>query len=297
LQEYQVNHAEFRVDFLSVSLEKHRIEFGVSGIYYYLDRGEIEPYGEASNRMPLDLGQEYGAESTLYLSNEFSLGSRLNLLVGLRYSFYGQLGPAEVNTYEEGLPLNKFTLTGTSTYRSGELVQSYSGLEPRLALNCRLSRNSSFKASYNRLRQYIFLLSNTFAIAPTDQWKLTGSHIAPPLADQVSLGFYYDFEKAGINTSVEVYKKWVQDVVEYKDGADFISPLPIETQILQGSQDVRGVEFMLKKNTRRITGWLSYTYSRSTTLVDGKYVEAQINRGVAYPSNFDRPHSFDLVSN
>jgi len=117
------------------------------------------------------------------------------------------------------------------------------------------------------------------------------------MADQVSVGFYYDFEKAGINTSVEVYKKWINDVVEYKDGADFISPDPIETLILQGTQDVRGVEFMLKRSTRRITGWLSYAYSNSTILVDGKYAEEKINRGVAYPSNFDRPHSLNLVSN
>ena len=297
IHEFQINHNEFRMDFLSVSLERHRIEFGASGIYYNLDRGDIMPYGKASNRKPVDLGSDYGMESAVYLSDEFSLATRLFLRMGLRYSYYGQLGPAEVNSYEEGLPMNKFTRLGTSSYRAGELVQSYSGFEPRLALNYRLTRNSSLKASYNRLRQYIFLLSNTYAIAPTDQWKLTGSHISPPVADQVSAGFYYDFEDAGISTSVEVYKKWVNDIVEYKDGADFISPDPIETQILQGSQDVRGVEFMMRKNTRRITGWLSYSYSRSTVQVNGKYAEEKINRGVAYPSNSDRPHSLDLVSN
>jgi hypothetical protein len=296
-QEYYVNHTEARVDFLSTRLENHRIEFGLNSILYDLNRGEIIPYGAASKRIPVALGREQGVESALYLSDEFRIVPRLNALLGLRYSFYGQLGPSEVQEYEEGLPKNRFTMLGTLSYERGDLVRSYSGIEPRVALNYELGRNSSLKASYNRLRQYIFLLSNTFAIAPNDQWKLTDYHIRPPVSDQVSLGVYHDFERPGVSASVEVYQKWVNDVVEYKDGADFLSAEPIETQVLQGHQDARGVEVMLKKNTRRITGWMSYTYSRSTILIDGKYEEDRVNGGVAYPSNFDRPHSFNLVGN
>jgi hypothetical protein len=295
--EYYVNHTEFRADFLLTRLEKHRIEFGVNGILYDLNRGDIIPYGAASKRIPIELGREQGVESALYVSDEFRIVPRLNALLGLRYSFYGQLGPSEVQEYEEGLPRNKYTMLGTLSYARGDIVRTYSGIEPRVALNYELGRNSSLKASYNRLRQYIFLLSNTFAIAPNDQWKLTDYHIRPPVSDQVSLGVYHDFERPGVSASVEVYQKWVNHVVEYKDGADFISAEPIETQILQGQQDSRGVEVMLKKNTRRITGWVSYTYSRSTILIDGVYEENRINGGVVYPSNFDRPHSFNLVGN
>ena len=144
---------------------------------------------------------------------------------------------------------------------------------------------------------YLFLLSNTVAIAPNDQWKLTDYHIAPPVSDQVSVGFYQDFKDQGINISIEGYKKWINDIVEYKDGADFISSEPLETQILQGTQDSYGIEFMLKKNTNRLTGWVSYTYSRSSILINGAFDEERINKGLPYPSNFDRPHSFNLVSN
>lgn len=232
----------------------------------------------------------------IYLMN-FELFPRLNLLLGLRYSHFAQLGPADINLYEEGLPKNKYSYTETINYEKGKVVKSYSAFEPRAALNFRLARNSSIKASYNRLQQYIFLLSNTVAVAPNDQWKLTDYHIPPPLADQVSLGYYQDFKDAGINFSVEVYKKWVNNVVEYKDGADFISSEPLETQILQGKQDSRGVEFMVKKNNRRLTGWVSYTYSRSTIIIDGEYDEQKVNSGMPYSSNFDIPHSFNLVSN
>jgi hypothetical protein len=286
-----------RADFLKLASDKHRIEFGVSGILYDLDRGDILPYGVESSRIPIALGKERGIEGAIYASDEIRLLPRLSMLLGLRYSLYGQLGPEVIQEYEEGLPRNTYTMLGTSSYESGELVQSYSGFEPRAALNYELGRSTSVKASYNRLRQYIFLLSSTFAIAPNDQWKLTDYHISPPVSDQVSLGFYQDFKSAGFNFSLEVYKKWINNVVEYKDGADFISSEPIETQVLQGFQDARGIEVMLKKSSNRLTGWMSYTYSRSTMLINGKYAEDRVNGGMKYPSNFDRPNSFNLVSN
>ena len=294
---YYVSHTEGRADFTWLPSSNHRIEFGLNGIFYDLDRGDILPYGPYSKRIPIILGKENGIESAVFLSDEFSLFPRLDVLLGLRYSYYAQVGPATVQLYEEGQPRNQFTMLDPVSFEAGEQVKAYSGLEPRVALNYRMGGNSSVKASYNRLRQYIFLLSNTFAIAPNDQWKLTDYHILPPVSDQVSLGYYQDFRRAGINLSAEVYKKWVNNVVEYKDGADFISPEPIETQVLQGSQDAYGLEIMLKKNTNRLTGWMSYTYSRSSVLINGYYAEEKVNGGRSYPSNFDRPHSFNLVSN
>ncbi len=295
--DYYLRHTEARADFLLLKLDGHRIEFGVNTILYDLNRGEILPYGEESNREPLDLGREQGNENALYVSDEFELLPKLNLLLGLRYSFYGLLGPADINEYEEGQPKNKYNYIQTTHYSTNGYVKSYSGLEPRAAVNYQVGAYSSLKASYNRLRQYVFLLSNTIAIAPNDQWKLTDYHITPPVSDQLSLGFYHDFRKPRISLSVEFYKKWVNNIVEYKDGADFISPEPLETQILQGFQDSRGVELMVKKNSKKLTGWLSYTYSRSTITIDGAYDEEKVNNGLPYPSNFDKPHSFNLVSN
>lgn len=295
--DYYINHTEARADFLYLPAKNHRIEFGVNSILYDLNRGDILPYGEDSNRIPISLGHEQGIESAVYISDEFKVLPRLDLLMGIRYSHYGLLGETNVRQYEEGLPRTENNFTSIVRYGPGELVKTYGGFEPRAALNYALASNSSVKASYNRLRQYIFLLSNTIAIAPSDQWKLTDYHITPPVSDQVSLGFYHDFQDAGINLSVEVYKKWVSDVVEYRDGADFISAEPLETQILQGGQNSHGIELMLKKNTNKLTGWMSYAFSRSTVLIDGVYEEQRVNNGIPFPSNFDRPHSFNLVSN
>lgn len=293
---YALRHTEARADFVQLKLKDHRIEFGMNAIWYDLNRGDILPFGAESSRIPVDLGREQGIESGIYISDEFELFPSLSVLLGLRYSIYGYLAPSDINYYEEGEPRNQYSYLETVHQESG-VVKSYSGLEPRAALNYQLGANSSLKASYSRLQQFIFLLSNTIAIAPNDQWKLTDYHIAPPVSDQVSLGFYQDIRDPSLNLSVEIYKKWINGIVEYKDGADFISSEAIETQVLQGSQNSRGIEFMVRKNSDRLTGWLSYAFSRSTVTVDGKHIEDQINSGNPYSSNFDKPHSLNLVAN
>ena len=147
------------------------------------------------------------------------------------------------------------------------------------------------------MQQYIFLLSNTVAISPTDQWKLADYYLKPQIADQISLGYYHNFNKQGLMISAEVYKKWVNNVVEYKDGVDFISAEPSEMILLQGKQDAYGAEFMFKKNSGKLTGWLSYSYSRSFIQVDNELESERINYGEVYPSNYDKPHSLNLVTN
>lgn len=297
VQDYFIRHSEGRANFLLTTKNDQRIEFGMNSILYNLDRGDIMPFGEESKRIPVHLGREKGIENAIYISDEFILLPRLTFMTGLRYGIYSQLGPANVHEYSEGTPKIRENIEETTTYDPGTAVKTYSGFEPRASLNYGLGTSSSLKASYNRLRQYIFLLSNTIALAPTDQWKLTDYHITPPVSDQLSLGYYHDFRKIGLTTSFEIYKKWINHVVEYKDGADFISGEPIETLVLQGSQDSRGLEFMLKKTSGRLTGWLSYTYSRSKITIDGATDDEKINRGIPYPSNYDRPHSINVVSN
>jgi hypothetical protein len=294
---YLLNHTELNADFMSLTGSNHRILFGYSGILYNLKRGDILPFGEESTRIPISLGDERGVESAVYISDEFAIFPRLTALIGLRYSLYTYLGPADVNEYFSGSPIDNNSLSGVSSYTNNEIVKTYHGPEPRLAFNYKLGIDNSLKISYNRTRQYIFMLSNTIAISPTDQWKLADYHTKPPIADQVSLGYYHDFPEKGIITSFEVYKKWTQNIVEYKDGVEFISAEPTEQQLLQGRQNSYGIELMLKKNTGKLSGWISYSYARSFVQVASAIATEQINSGEWYPSNFDRPHSLNLVSN
>lgn len=296
-QQYNLNHYEFRADFSALSKADHKINFGAGTIYYGLNRGSITPFGDISSRTPVSLGKEHGLESALYFSDEFNLLSNLSVSAGLRYSIFAQVGPASIYHYGSEESRTSYNIIDTLTYRKGTFIKTYSGPEYRFALNYSLGINSSLKASYNRLYQYIFMLTNTIAVSPNDKWKLCDYHIKPPLADQISIGYYHNFDNAGIKASVEMYHKWIDNQVEYKDGTDFTSPDPIETQVLQGKQRVNGIELMLSRNTGKATGWVSYCYSRSHVRVDGGLPDNQINNGIEYPSDYDRPHSLNLVLN
>lgn len=295
--DYSINHTELKADFSWISLGSHRLTFGGSGIYYINERGVIDPYGDLSLRLPIDLGRESALETALYMADEITLSPRLTVYGGLRFNYFMAFGPADVNVYQEGLPKEESTIEESLSFEEGQVVKRYSGLEPRLAINYLLGSSNSVKFSYNRVRQYLFMLSNTIAISPVDQWKLCDYNILPPYVDQISLGYYHDFRGKGIHTSVETYHKWVSNVIEYRDGATFINNPHTELETLQGKQRAYGVEFMLKKNVGKFNGWISYAYSRSLMLFESDFPEESINNGEEYPSNYDRPHSLNLVSN
>lgn len=296
-QNYRLEHYETRIDFSILTHVDHKLEFGASGIYYNLNRGSIEPFGDKSNRMPLKLGPDTGLEYALYLSDEFTVFENMTAMAGIRYSFFNYYGPASVNVYQPSNQKTIYNIQEVKEFQKGELIKSYSGPEYRFALNYILGPNSSLKTSYNRLYQYVFMLSNTIAVSPDDKWKICDYHIAPPVADQLSVGYYRDIRDGGIKVSLELYSKWINNQVEYKDGADFASSDPLETMVLQGKQRANGLELMFNKNTGKVTGWVSYCYSRSMVKVDDSDPANQINKGIAYPSNYDRPHSVNLVMN
>ena len=280
-----------------LSLGKHKLTFGGSAILYNLDRGDVLPYGDISMRVPVELGLDNGLETAVYLADEISLSPRFTVYGGLRFAFYSVLGPGDVQVYGEGLPIQPGSVVEVINAEPYELIKTYTGLEPRLALNIMLGANNSLKLSYNRVNQFIFMLSNTVAISPTDQWKLVDSNIVPPYVDQVSMGFYQDFPRGGINTSLEVYYKKINNVVDFRDGASFITSPYVEQVTLQGEQEAYGFEALFRKSAGKLSGWIAYSYARSMMLVDSEFSSERINQGEPYPSNFDRPHNLSIVSN
>ena len=295
--EYMLNHNELLAEFEWVPSLRHKIEFGSSLIWYRLDRGVVEPYGEASIRSPIDLGEEQALEGGVFLSDNFEVNDWLTLYAGVRYSLYSMLGPQTVMLYEEGEPKSLSTIVDSLHFDNWEAVNFHSGPEFRAAVNLKTGPRTSFKLSFNQMRQYLFMLSNTVTISPTDQWKLSDYHIDPQTSYQLTGGFYHIFPRLGLSSSVELYYKYSNDIVEYKDGADFISSPFTETVVLQGQQNAYGAEFMLQKTTGRLDGRISYTLSRSEMLVVGDNDDESINNGDPYPSNFDRPHVLNLVAN
>jgi hypothetical protein len=295
--DYQINHYELKSDFTWIPGYRHSVMFGGNAILYDIDRGEILPWGEESSRKPLPLGRESGIEGAIHISDQIQVSDRISIYAGLRYSLYAYLGPQTEYDYVPDNPVGPEYIEDTLYFSQGEIISFNSGPEIRASATFLTGTNNSVKLSYNKTRQYLYMLSNTIALSPTDQWKLADYHIIPPSADQVSIGFYQDFNRKFLNFSAEVYYKKANNIVEYKDGANFISSPQIETEVLQGEQKAYGIELLMKKNAGKLSGWLSFTYARSLIRVDGENFWEQINQGNWYPANYDIPFSVNGVMN
>lgn len=293
---YQIDHYEMRLDFNHVTLSKHSLEYGVSFLLNKLDRGVVHPYGE-SLREEVGLGKEKGLESSAYISDNIEILPWMKVSAGFRYSLFNPLGPREVTTYQEGAPLDTRYVQDTLIYGNNEPIKWYSSPEARVSINFETDPTGSVKLAFNQMHQSIFQLSNTISVAPNTQWKMADYYLLPARSNQLSLGVFRNFPQSGWEASTEVFYKLTKHFPEFKDGADFLSGAPTETLILQGKQKSYGVELWLKRNGRKLNGWIAYTYSRSLVRVNGGEVWNNINRGKTYPSNYDIPHAFNALIN
>jgi hypothetical protein len=177
------------------------------------------------------------------------------------------------------------------------VINTYHGPEIRVSARYSLDDNLSIKAGYNTLRQYIHLLSNTTAIAPTDVWQLSNPNIKPQFGDQISLGLYKNLQSNTIETSVEVYYKRLSDYLDYRSGATLVLNHHIETDVINTKGKAYGVELFIRKNTGKANGWISYTYSRTFLRQDDPNLGQPVNNGNYYPANHDKPHSVNFIGN
>ncbi len=294
---YDIKYSELKTDFNYFLNSSHKINFGLNSGLYNLNPGSYRSENEESLIIPVVMETEKAVESALYLSDEYIISSRITAYAGLRYSLFNLLGPRTVYEYREGIPRNTSYIEDTVYYPGQKIIQTYSGPELRLSLRYKLNPNNSLKFGYNRMRQYLHMLSNTTAISPTDTWKLSDKYINPQIGHQFSLGYYKNFLSGNIETSAEVYYKNIENLIEYKGGAELLLNETIETDLIEASGKAYGAELLLKKNTGRFNGWLSYTYSRILLKADSPFDEAKINSGEYFPANFDKPHDLTCVAN
>jgi hypothetical protein len=294
---YKIDQASARLDFNFNASARHALDFGLSSIHYTFHPGSMQPSGSKSIVTPDIVPKEQALESAVYAGDRYSITDNLALDIGLRYSLYNYLGPHDVYGYEPGLPLETSTILDTTHYASGKNIKTYGGMEYRLGLRYNLDGNSSIKLSYNTLRQYIHLLSNTTAISPADIWKLSDPHLQPQLGKQLSLGFYRNFQNNTIETSIEVYYKTIEHYLDYKSGATLLLNPHIETDVFNTRGKAYGAELLIKKSTGKMNGWLSYTWSRTFLKQDDPLAGEPVNNGNYYPADFDRPNNVNLVGN
>jgi len=258
--------------------------------------GELIPSGQ-EEILPKKVQDEFGKEYGAHFQHEFEMGEKFGFSYGLRYDLYQYVGPRVVREYAENQPISDGSASSETQYNDGDVIQTYDGLGPRASFRYSFDKSSSVKLGYNKMYQFIHLVSNTATIAPSDVWKLSDQFLEPQIADQYSLGFYKNLKGNIFETSLEVYYKDIQNVVEYKDGANLILQNHIETELIPAEGKAYGVELYVKKNLGRLTGWVSYTYSRSLRRVVTAYEEENINDGEWYASNFDKPHDLTLIGN
>lgn len=294
---YSILQSNAKADFVYHANPKHILNFGGGTVLYNLSPGEYRPNGNSSIVVSNILQREQGLETSAYISDNMDINPRLSLTYGLRISTFQYLGSKQVYQYATGVPKEKGTIIDSLNYSIGSIIANYFGPEPRVSLKYILSENSSVKFSYNRTRQYIQMLSNTTAIAPADTWKLTDGFIKPQIGDQVSIGFYKNLRSNTIEFSAEAYYKTIQHALDFKSGATLILNDHIETDVLDANGKAYGIEFLLKKSSGKLNGWLSYTYSRSFLQTQGAYSSETINRGEYYPSNYDKPHAVNVIAN
>jgi hypothetical protein len=294
---FDINQSNFKADLSYVLNPKHTLDFGLSTIYYKLHPGSFQPKGPESLIIPDELEPEQASESAIYIEDKFEVSPRLSITAGIRYSYYQYLGPRDVNTYVAGLPIEYIYQNGVKEYGSGKKIQSYGGPEYRASVRYSVFDNLSLKVSYNTLRQYIHLLTNTMTVSPTDIWKLSDNYIKPQIGDQISVGLYRNFRGNKVEVSLEGYYKNIQNFLDYKGGDSLIMNHNIEAAVLNTKAKAYGVEFMIKKMTGKLNGWLGYTYARTLLRAIDRESPDAPNDGNYYPSNYDKPHDFTLISN
>ncbi|SDT40050.1 TonB-dependent Receptor Plug Domain [Mucilaginibacter mallensis] len=261
----------------------HTLRFGIDALHHNLAPGSLTSNDSSSFNTKV-IQRRYGLETAAYVSDEWHVNDKLTLLYGARLSGIFIFGPGTFSTYNaDGNTLS------SKTYQSGDVVKSYFYLEPRLSASYSLNDQTSLKASYNRNTQNIHILSNSNSSTPTDLYAMSSNNIKPEIADQVSTGYFRNFDENIFEFSTEVYYKWLQNQIDYKDGAQLILNQDVESQLVYGTGRAYGIEFYLKKKYGRFNGWLGYTLSRTERKFDA------INNGNYFPATQDRTHDISAV--
>jgi len=262
---------------------KNNLRFGWSSIYHIVRPGEVKASQSSSVNDKIQ-AKRFSLENAFYASNTWKASNKISLTYGTRLTAFNVLGGSDFyNIDANGKILD------TIHYAKGDVVTTYWNLEPRIAFGYQFNNTASVKGSYTRNVQNMHLISNSTSTTPTDKWVSSSNLIKPETSDQYSLGFYKNLADNKYELTIEGYYKDMQNIVDYRDGADVFTNDAIETQLLYGKGRAYGIEMMIKKKTGKFTGWLSYTLSKTERQING------INNNQWYNARQDRTHDIAIV--
>lgn len=301
-----IQNFNLKYDFKHYLSNNIKLKYGLNSIYYKFNPGKIEPTSDTSGINPYKLIDKFAFENAVYIDAEQKLSKKLTVNYGLRFSSFLRLGQDELSMYADDNPIlfndelqiyETAEPTSTETYKRGDIIKSFANLEPRMSLAYQLNSKSAIKASYNRMSQYLHLLSNTSSPTPLDIWTPSGKYIKPQLLDQVALGYFKTFNDNTYSLEVETFYKTIKNRIDYVDGADLIANDNIEQVILNGKSRAYGLEVLFKKTEGRFKGWFAYTLSKSEQKTEGRTaLETGINNGEWYKTPYDKMHDVSLTT-
>ena len=301
-----IQNLNIKYDFKNYISDNFSLSYGLSGIHYHFNPGEITPSTVDSSINAEKLDQKYAFESAIYVEAEQSFNDVFSMNYGVRVSSFLRLGGQPIYHYKYNEPVafnqefgiyEEGVVSGFTDYAKSDIIKPFYGFEPRFSVSYTANENNAFKASYNRMFQYIHLISNTVSAAPLDVWAPSGTYIEPQILDQFALGYFKNLKDGAYSIETEVYYKDVQNRLDYRDGADLIAQNQIETILLSGKSRSYGLELSLKKNTGNFKGWISYTLSNTEQKVVGTTPGATgINNGNWYKSPYHKLHDLSITT-
>jgi len=301
-----IKNYQLKYDFTHDINPNIQLKYGLSGTYHVFSPGIIKPTRSDSSINYKKIDNKYAFEGGLYLEAEQNIGQHISINYGARFSTFSNLGKETINLYENNQPVRYDNILGvykmadaigTETYNSGKSIQNYNNFEPRLGVAYIINDDQSIKASYNRMAQYIHLMSNTAAPTPLDIWTPSSKYVKPEIVDQVALGYFRNFKEGKYSLETEVFYKKGDNRIDYIEGAQLIGNDAIERVILSGESRAYGLELMVRKNLGRLTGWVSYTLSKSEQRTPGRTAEEPgINNGEWYRTAYDKTHDLSITA-
>jgi len=304
--ESKIRNHQLKYDVSYFHSNEHQIKGGLSVNKYHFEPGIIEPATDSSSIVTFNMRDKFAYETALFVQDEWKVSERLLVKAGLRWSSFHRMGADTILVYEDDAPIRYDSMLGQYVngevvdslfYGPNDVVKSYSNLEPRLSVRYQIDESRSVKASYQKINQYLHLITNASSPTPLDIWAPSGPFIKPLVGQQYALGYFYTSDNQKWELSSELYYKNLDNVIDYVDAADLEFNNHLETEILYGQGRAYGLEFMLEKKLGKLTGWMSYTFAKTESIIPGNGLgEPGINHGDWYPNPQDKTHDLSLVA-
>ncbi len=287
--------------------DKLNLKYGFQAQYYNFNPGLIEPDSPESQINRYEIPRKYAFEPAAFIEAEQEISDILRVNYGVRYSQFYRMGEESINQYANNNAVifnpttdayEKATPIGEQFYGKNKKISFYDNFEPRLAVSVQMQEDQSLKISYSKMAQYIHVISNTNAATPLDIWEPSGPYIKPQIVHQYAVGYFQNFGFDKYSLEIESYFKAGKNRLDYIDGADLIGNRAIEQVLLNGKTEAYGLEFLFRKNTGKLNGWIAYTIAKSMQQTEGRTPDEKgINNGEWYRTPYDRLHDLTIVAN